>query len=318
MDDFAEMTGAPAVWSPSKENAMNMKETIRKFYAQPALLTSAGRYAARLADLPNSVDELVHIIQGLGIYDVVAADFYGVTLPEARQSEIHLRAFEQMLEQLLALDDQPLTIARAADRRLACRCHNFTRFLVALLRAKGVPARSRCGFGAYFNAGYYEDHWVCEYWNADEASWVLVDAQLDEVWRSKLRIDFNILNVPRDRFLVAGDAWELCRTGKADPARFGIGFANLRGLWFVAGNLVRDVAALNKMEMLPWDVWGAMPPPNEPISDDQLAFFDSLAALTREPDASFTELRNLYEKDDRVRVPPTVFNALLNRPETIE
>src|SRR5258705_8321883 len=301
-----------------KEDAMNTTEAIRKFYAQPALLTSAGRYAARVADLPNSVEELVHIIQGLGIYDVVAADFYSVTLPAARHSEIHLRAFEKMLEQLLALDDQSLTVARTADRRLACRCHNFTRFLVAMLRANGVPARSRCGFGAYFNAGYYEDHWVCEYWNVAEARWVLVDPQLDEVWRTKLHIDFNILNVPRDRFLVAGDAWALCRTGKADPARFGIGFANLRGLWFVAGNLVRDVAALNKMEMLPWDVWGAMPPPNEPIADAQLAFFDTLAALTREPDASFTELCRLYERDDRVRVPPTVFNALLNRPETVE
>src|SRR5215831_11462366 len=103
---------------------MNRQESLLDFYAQSSPLTSVGRYAAQVTDLPNAVDELVRIIQGLGIYDVVAADFYGVTLPEARQSEIHLRAFEKMLEQLLALDDQSLTVARVADRRLACRCHN--------------------------------------------------------------------------------------------------------------------------------------------------------------------------------------------------
>jgi hypothetical protein len=296
---------------------MNINATTLEFYTQPSSLTTAGRYASLLEKLPTSVEKLVHIIHGLGIYDVAAANFYGVTIPETRQHEIHLRSMERMLEQLLALDSQSFTVARPAEKRLACRCHNFTRFLVAMLRAKGIPARARCGFGAYFNPGYLEDHWVCEYWNAAEARWVLVDAQLDEVWRTRLHNDFDVLDVPRDRFLTAGDAWTQCRTGQADPAKFGIVFANLRGLWFVAGNLVRDVAALNKMEMLPWDVWGAIPPPYAQLPDDQLAFFDRLAALTREPDASFAELRRLYENDERVRVPPTVFNALLNRPEVI-
>jgi hypothetical protein len=203
------------------------------------------------------------------------------------------------------------------DKRLACRCHNFTRFLVAMLRSKGVPARARCGFGAYFNPPFFEDHWVCEYWNTTESRWVLVDPQLDEVWQEKLKLDFDILDVPHNRFLTAGDAWVLCREEKVDPAKFGIVFANLRGLWFVAGNLVRDVAALNKMEMLPWDVWGAQPSPSEPLNDDQLDFFDTLAAFTHNPDASFEELRNRYEKDECLRVPDTVFNAVLNRSEAV-
>jgi hypothetical protein len=69
--------------------------------------------------------------------------------------------------------------------------------------------------------------------------------------------------------------------------------------------------------MLPWDIWGAMVRPDEPLRDDQLALFDRLAALTRTPDVSFAELRALYEGDDRLRVPATVFNAVLNRPEAI-
>jgi hypothetical protein len=123
--------------------------------------------------------------------------------------------------------------------------------------------------------------------------------------------------VPRDHFLVAADAWTQCRKGKADPAKFGIEFVKLRGLWYIAGNLVRDLAALNKVEMLPWDVWGAQPRPDEALNDDQLAFFDRIAALTREPDESFDESRKLFEGDERLKVPGEVFNSLLNRSEAI-
>lgn len=104
---------------------------------------------------------------------------------------------------------------------------------------------------------------------------------------------------------------------RRDAAKFGIFKGDLRGFWFIAGDLVRDVAALNKMEMLPWDVWGVMPRLDEPLQDDQFAFFDQLAALTGTPDSSFEELRKLYEGDDGLRVPATVFNSVLNRPELL-
>jgi hypothetical protein len=290
---------------------------VLDFYAQPSGMTSAGRHAPVFQGLPNDVGELVRIIQGLAVYENVAADFYGFTIPDERKRETHLRSIEEMLDRLLALDARPLSVARPVDKRLVGRCHHFALLLVAMLRAKAVPARARGGFGAYFNPGYFEDHWVCEYWNAAEARWVLVDPQLDNVWRTTLKVDFDPLDVPRDRFVIAGDAWAQCRAGEANPSKFGIFFDHLRGLWFVAGDVVRDAAALNKMEMLPWDVWGAMPGPGEPLENGQLRAFDRLAALTRAPDAAFGELRALYEGDDRLRVPATVHNAQLNREETL-
>jgi hypothetical protein len=294
-----------------------MEQPILDFYAQPSVMTSVGRHAPMFNELPNDVGELVRTIQHLVVYDVVAADFYGFPLPENRQREIHIRLMEKMVDRLLALDDQTLSVARTVDKRLAGRCRHFMLFLISMLLAKGIPARARCGFGAYFNPPYFEDHWVCEYWNADEERWILVDPQFDEVWREKLSIKHDVLDVPRDQFLVAADAWDQCRKGEADPSKFGIYFTGLRGLWFIAGSLVRDVAALNKMAMLPWDVWGAQPRADQTLNDEQLAFFDRLAAITRLPDASFEELRRLYEGDDRLVVPATVFNAVLNRSEAI-
>src|SRR6266536_2595554 len=63
--------------------------------------------------------------------------------------------------------------------------------------------------------------------------------------------------------------------------------------------------------------WGAMPHPGERLVDDQLAFFNQIASLTQAPDESFEELRALYQGDERLRVPATVFNSLLNRPEPV-
>jgi hypothetical protein len=281
------------------------------FYARPAAMTSARERAPLLEKLPHDVAALARIVQGLLLHEHWAPA-YGVALSDERRSGSQIRFVEQMLERLLA---EPLTIARPVGERLVGVCRHFSLLLVAMLRSQGVPARARCGFGSYFNSGSFEDHWVCEYWNAAAERWVRVDPQIDEVQRARLPIDFDLLDVPSDRFLVAGDAWVRCRTGEADPARFGI--FDMRGLWFIAGNLVRDLAALNNMEMLPWDVWGAMAGPDESIGDERLELFDRLAALTRAPDHAFPELRELYESDGRLRVPSTVFNAVLNRPEAI-
>jgi hypothetical protein len=82
-----------------------------------------------------------------------------------------------------------------------------------------------------------------------------------------------------------------------------------------ASNGIRDMVALNTVEMLPWDAWGAQPKPNEVLDQDQLAFFGSLVELTREPNAYFDEIQRLYASDSQLSVPPMVFNSLLNRAE---
>jgi hypothetical protein len=287
---------------------------ILAFYASHGAMTELGEASELIEPLPNDVGSLTRIIQGLGIYDVVASDFYGFEPPENRLSEIHLRRVADRIARVMELDDRPLSIARETDRRVLQRCNAFALMLVTMLRAKGVPARSRCGFAAYFNPPNFEDHWVCEYWDAQGRRWRLADPQIDDVWRARLNVRFDTLDLPVGQFLTASDAWRRCRSNETDEGRFGISFANLRGLWFVAGSLVRDLAALNKMEMAPWDVWGAQP---QPRAEFGLAFFDELAALTRDPELRFAELRRRYDEDDRLRVPPIVFNALNGRPETI-
>ncbi len=282
-------------------------------YRRQSPMTSPGRHAALLASFDASVPDLARLVQGLMLHEY-AAGAYGVAIPEERTAEKHIRPLERMFDRLLALDSRPLAVARPPERRLAGVCRHYTVMLVGILRHVGIPARARCGFGSYFHSGSFEDHWVAEYWSAEASRWVRVDAQLDDTWRAMLQPDFDPMDVPHDRFIVAGDAWAACRAGGSDPSQFGI--FDMRGLWFVAGNLQRDLAALNRMEMLPWDCWGPAPGPETAMTAEQYVLFDRIAAATGSS-AATGEAVALYASDDRLRVPSVVFNAVLNRPEPV-
>jgi hypothetical protein len=229
--------------------ACDTKLQITEFYKRAATMTSAGKYAAMLSRLPNNVAALVRIVHGLLLPEHAAA-LYGVTLSDERQREAHVRPVERMLDRLLSHDAQPLSISRRPEHRFVGTSRHFVLLLLAMLRAKGIPARARCGFASFLDPGRFEDHWVCEYWDAAQTRWVRVDVQTDAVQQNIFGIDSDLLDVPLHRFVTGGEAWTLCRTGEAHPSQFGISELSLSGLWLIAGNVVRDVAALNKLREL--------------------------------------------------------------------
>ena len=287
------------------------------YYAEQSRFSDPGRHAALLEALPSDAAGVARAIQGLILYEHVAQPFYGCALSAERRGESHIRPMEKIIDAILALDSQALTIARPPERRLVGICRHYMLLAEAIFRQHGIPARGRVGFGAYFNPGKFEDHWVCEYWRAGEGRWALMDAQIDPIWVRNLAIRHDVLDTPRDLFLAASDAWRRCRSGELDPRAFGIEFSKLRGLWFIAGNLIGDFAALNGDEILPWDVWGAKPPVNAELSPEQLAYFDDLARLLADPDAHFDEIRRRYRADQGLQFPERVFNALRQREEGV-
>jgi hypothetical protein len=278
--------------------------TRMSMYVEPGVMTSLGRFAPMVAGLPSSVGELAAVGHGILIHEHIASN-YGVELSDDDRRSVHERRVERLLEHVLSIHDAPLAESRPPAQRAAGNCRHFTVLLVAMLRAHGVPARARCGFGMYFRAGRGEDHWVAEYWNAAESRWVLVDGQIDAKQREMFGIGFDVLDVPRDGFLVAADAWRRCRAGEADPDTFGLSFLNEAGYWWIAANMMRDAAALENVEVLPWDLWGAMPEPEDVVD---MELFDALAAATTVPDDTVGERRRLMA-DERLRVPSKVRSA---------
>ena len=274
------------------------------YYATQSAISDPGRHSALFDGLPSELPALCEVVQGLVVHPAWATE-YGLAPEQVRHDELQMRFVAPMLERIMGLDDRPLTKARPPKARLVGNCRDHTMLFCAMLRHQGVPVRARCGFGAYFTPGKYEDHWVAEYWDAPEDRWRLVDAQLDAHQRRALKIEFDTCDVPRDRFIVAGKAWQMCRAGEADGESFGLSAINEHGVWWVRQNLVRDVAALNKWEMLPWDGWGLAQGLENEVSPSETLLLDRVAGLTQDNEAYF-ELRDAYRTEVSLRVPPTI------------
>lgn len=290
-----------------------MSDHVLGFYAAPGRFTTLDEGDAGSSDIKR----VVEMVQGLLIYDVVAKPFYGVDLSTEQSQAIHERDTARFLDIARSIDSRPLSQARPPAQRVGARCHAFSRVTVALLRAAGVPARARCGFGAYFRPGWLEDHWVAEFWDVDTSSWQMVDAQLDAAWCKAIGFTDDPLVISPAQFVTAGHAWQAWRRGELDDQRCGLSAINEHGAFWIAGNLRLDLASLNKVEMLPWDVWGAGWEPGEQPTEAVLQLFDEVAALTVDPDTQFDEIRRRYESDERLRMDGTVFNVSRGQLEVI-
>lgn len=275
-------------------------DTAVSYYLQPGVMTDPGEYTASLRALPEDLPTLVKTVQGLMLH-VFWAERYGVQLSEERKSEVQIRPIRRMLNRLLAIDPRPLAEARPPEQRLVGNCRDFSVMTVSILKAQGVPARARCGFGTYFNPGHFEDHWIVEYWDASRSRWVRLDAQLDDFQKDVLGIQFNTLDMPDEPFVTGGLAWQLCREGKADPDDFGI--FDMRGWDFVKNDLLLDLRSLNRVELLPWDVAGWALIDKAEMTPDQLALLDRAAALTLAGNDAFEERRSIYEQNEGFHFP---------------
>jgi hypothetical protein len=275
-----------------------LTNNILDFYSSQGLVSDPKEYAAMLNDLPGDIEGLCKSIQGLLIH-IFWMDRYGAQVPkERKEAEVNLRAFSRQLVRISELDNRPLSIPRPMETRLVGNCRDFTLFLTAILRHNGIPARARCGFGIYFMPGHFEDHWVGEYWDKDSMRWIMVDAQLDDFQQKQLGIQFNPLDMTPGMFVTGGQAWKKCREGKSDPQQYGI--FDMRGLDFIAGDLVRDFLALNKIEILPWDNWQLIKNEKD-FTPDHLELLDRMANLTENPDDNFEEIRRLFETNELIR-----------------
>ena len=145
----------------------------------------------------------------------------------------------------------------------------------------------------------YMDHWVAEYWSSEEKRWVMVDSQIDKFQANALKIDFNPLDVPHIKFITGGAAWKMCRKEKADPDAFGI--QNMSGMGFIMGDMIRDLAALHKVPLLPWDCWGLM------LEDwnKEMKLLDSVAEATQPGTEKYDDITRL-NNHSKLKVPEVI------------
>lgn len=250
-----------------------------------------------LAGLPEDPVALCRAAQGLVMLPHLAAGF-GIS--DERQVERSIRSTSDVLHRVLQLDAVPLDQEREPDRRVVGTCRQFALLSCAFLRYRSIPARVRCGFAGYFVAGKHLDHWVTEYLD-DQGRWIRIDSEI---------LGFSFVDHTEDlavgEFLTGGEAWRYLSESGAEPSDFGVqGAPHAWGIGEVRGNAIRDLAALNKVEMLPWDEWGRMRHSYEGETGEEFdTLIDEVAAACASDDGSVIE--HMYRAED-LSVPPGLF-----------
>jgi excinuclease ABC subunit A len=281
------------------------------YYTAHSPITDPGPYAYLYDDLPDDLEQLFKIINGVLFHKSDAEDRYGPT--SVQRKEQFLRTMEQRLARIVALDPSPLTVTREMKERQIAYCRDYAVLMTSILRHKGQAARTRAGFGEYFltDPPYKGDHWVTEFWDAQDARWRLVDANiggtdlayLEEQVRARFKPGLDFTDLRRnDEFHLAPHAWLLCRSGEANINLFRHN-AHWRGWPMLRGNLLHDFQALNKLEMGLFDYWDGLhaKPEGEMTAQDR-ALLDRIARVAHDPDGSFDEMRALFEELPRTRV----------------
>jgi hypothetical protein len=279
------------------------------FYRTPAAMSELPDRPA-LAHVPDDLDALRAVVPGLLLHRDWAPA-YRVTGDAIRIDEQNLRSTAEVLDRAFEISDAPVTERREPVDRVLCICRHFTLLHTALLRSKGVPARVRCGFSNYFDRSKWYDHWITERWSGER--WVRDDPQIDELQAKVTNLDFDPYDQPPGQFLTGSEAWMTTRAGDVDPELFGI--MNMWGFPFIAGNVISDLACLNKVELLPWDSWGMMTGPFEPVADDAAKVLDDVAPLVL--DDNFDAIRDRYESDERLRVPANILTFVNGSPQPV-
>ena len=291
---------------------------VRAYYVAPGQITNLKSHDGFIDWLTDEVSAIFRVVQGLLIHDGWMPS-YGASFNDQQRYDLDTLRMDALLDKALDLCSRNLSIPRSPEKRVIGCCREFATLMTAILRAKGVAARSRCGFAAYFDESpRWEDHWLCEYWQRSESRWVLVDPQMDPYQQSTLRLPFSPLDVPREQFLTGGEAWIACRSGRLDPNDLGIsddpatyGLNTLYGLRFVRGNLLRDFASLNKVETVPllmrlwrnlsWDTWRLVGSRDDGLSPSDLALLDRVAAVSIDIDELLEEACDLFAHEADLR-----------------
>jgi hypothetical protein len=262
---------------------MSGKGTATAWSTQ-SLVTDPGKAVTAVDELPAEIRALREASSQLVFHYRAGGDFAENGVPADRAGEINTRYADDMFA--LPLERGEPTFGRTRmppDRVVGC-CRDATVLFLSLTRRKRIPARARVGFAAYFHPGWLVDHVIAEVWDEAEGRWRLVDPEMSSEWTPELNgrpVDW--MDLADDQFVTGPRGWP-----------------------YIAHNVIHDLAALNKTEMLLWEGWGMQLGHGDgPVPEADAALLDEVCARTADPGVSPDDVAALADRDE-FRVPPTV------------
>lgn len=295
-----------------------MKKNSLDFYKKTSLYTDLGLYKEFAVNLPDSIEELCllqrnQIIHPFDLKDEFERNnkesFYGdmTKVPKTSlffENDLFPTA-QAMLSELLRRDNNYSLDRRIEDKIHVC-CREMSILLASILKAKGIPSRVRSGFTAYVSltesAG---DHWITEYYDYNRECWILVDSDMcyDDETKKYYQIDFNLFDIPKEKFIFAAEAYLGIRKGSlkeneiyyaSSPIIYGLKAA-IRGLFYDFHSLMND-------EIIFLHIPKYIAEKDFELSEEEYIELDNLANLMLNPDENLDKLLEIWNSEDKFRI----------------
>lgn len=287
-----------------------MNENIYQPYLETSVYTCLGAYGEYAASLPDDIPSL-----GMLVCDQLTHPTLLYTPPSAYLEDTYFGKFASypkerfkdedelfvtaaaMVAEIFRLDKNGFVSGKDVTKRITVSCRHASVLFSALLKARGIPCRSRAGFVDFGNDGTsYTEHWVNEYWSFAESRWVLVD--VDGYYEYERRFGYSQFDLPRRKFLTASEAWLGLRDNTLTKKLelFAVGQDILEG---VCGYLFMDFHSLMNNEILYSHQPEYLRNRFRLLSREELAELDELALLMQNPDTVIDrkpELMKHHEK----------------------
>ena len=296
-----------------------MNRKIYQRYLETSVYTYVGKYKEFILSLPDDIpsigmlvcDQITHPSMYFTEPSPYLEDTYFgkfASYPKHRfknEDELYITAVS-MIAGILHLDETGFTKNRDVTKRITVSCRHASVLFSAILKAKGIPCRSRAGFIDFGNTGdSYMEHWVNEYWDFNENRWVLVDA--DGYYEYEQRFGYSQFDLPRRKFVTASEAWIGLRKNTLNKK---LDVFSLNPLDGVCEYLFMDFHALMNNEIFysyqPLYLRGGI----HTLNESELHELDRLAELLSEPDKNMEQIENLWTTNEK-------FSVLTNNTQNI-
>ncbi|MCL1965294.1 MAG: transglutaminase-like domain-containing protein [Firmicutes bacterium] len=288
-----------------------MTEELKRHYLTTGVYTHAGPYDDYFRSLPDDIAELGRLICSQVIHRVTLKQgntkaneslLYGdmSLFPWYRprcEDDIFLTA-TAMASELFRLDDSGFTFDRKVENKLVVTCRYVSVLMSSILKAKGIPSRSRSGFAPYFDENQRGDHWINQYWDDSRSDWVSFDA--DGFFDGAV-LGFDPYDIPSDKFDWAAETWLNIRRNKVNGEKF-VYAGGVKSLEAAIRAVFYDFHSLMNNEISykfqPAYIDGKF----DRLTASDLTEIDHLAGLLLEPDKNFAAISDLWANCRKFRI----------------
>lgn len=286
-----------------------MNSKMYQRYLETSIYTYVGRYKEFVLSLPDDIPSIGMLVCGQithpSMYftepsSYLEDTYYGkfASYPKYRfknEDELYITAVS-MIAGILRLDEAGFTKGRDVSKRITVSCRQASVLFSAILKAKGIPCRSRAGFMDFGDSGEsYMEHWVNEYWDFNESRWVLAD--VDGYYEYEQRFGYSQFDLPRRKFVTASEAWLGLRKNTLDKKLDVFSDDPLEG---VCEYLFMDFHSLLNNEIFysyqPLYLRGGI----RALNESELYELDHLAELLAEPDKNIGQIEHMRDVNEKL------------------